>query len=73
MMASFLMTQLKSPTTGLAGGGTGKPGRLVINGEQVDPTLPRVLKAARSHIDGNGRRRRLWPRRHIARQNAGVI
>jgi N-methylhydantoinase B len=45
VMASFLMTQLKSPTTGLAGGGTGKPGRLVINGEQVDPTLPRLLKA----------------------------
>jgi N-methylhydantoinase B len=45
VMASFLMTQLKSPTTGLAGGGTGKAGQLVINGERVDPTLPRVLKA----------------------------
>jgi N-methylhydantoinase B len=44
-MASFLMTQLKSPTEGLAGGGSGKPGRLVINGQQVDPTAPRVLKA----------------------------
>ncbi|MCK9914294.1 hydantoinase B/oxoprolinase family protein [Microbacteriaceae bacterium K1510] len=45
VMASFLMTQLKSPTEGLAGGGAGKPGRLVINGQQVDPTAPRVLKA----------------------------
>ena len=45
VMASFLMTQLKSPTTGLAGGGTGLAGQLVINGERVDPTLPRVLKA----------------------------
>jgi N-methylhydantoinase B len=43
--ASFLMTQLKSPTTGLAGGGTGKPGQLVINGVKIDPTAPRVLKA----------------------------
>jgi N-methylhydantoinase B len=43
--ASFLMTQLKSPTTGLAGGGTGKAGRLVLNGEPIDPTMPRVLKA----------------------------
>lgn len=44
-VASFLMTQLKSPTLGLAGGGAGQPGRLVLNGEQIDPTLPRVLKA----------------------------
>jgi N-methylhydantoinase B len=43
--ASFLMTQLKTPTTGLAGGGSGKPGQLVINGEKTDPTAPRVLKA----------------------------
>ena len=43
--ASFLMTQLKSPTTGLAGGGTGKAGRLVLNGDTIDPTMPRVLKA----------------------------
>jgi N-methylhydantoinase B len=43
--ASFLMTQLKSPTSGLAGGGTGKPGQLVINGERTDPTAPRILKA----------------------------
>lgn len=45
VMASFLMTQLKSPTSGFAGGGSGKPGRLVINGTQVDPTEPRVLRA----------------------------
>ncbi len=45
IVASFLMTQLKSPTAGFAGGGSGKPGRLVINGSQVDPTEPRVLKA----------------------------
>lgn len=45
VMASFLMTQLKTPTAGFAGGGTGKPGRLVINGTQIDPTEPRVLKA----------------------------
>lgn len=45
VMASFLMTQLKAPTSGLAGGGAGKPGRLLINGSQVDPTEPRVLKA----------------------------
>ncbi|MCS0505070.1 hydantoinase B/oxoprolinase family protein [Ancylobacter mangrovi] len=45
VMTSFLMTQLKSPTAGFAGGSSGKPGRLVINGTQVDPTEPRVLKA----------------------------
>jgi N-methylhydantoinase B len=43
--ASFLMTQLKSVPAGLAGGGAGQPGRLVINGEQVDPTEPRILRA----------------------------
>jgi N-methylhydantoinase B len=43
--ASFLMTQLKSPTAGLAGGGSGSPGQLVINGEKTDPTAPRILKA----------------------------
>jgi N-methylhydantoinase B len=42
--ASFLMTQLKSPTAGFGGGGSGKPGRLLINGTQIDPTEPRVLK-----------------------------
>jgi N-methylhydantoinase B len=42
--ASFLMTQLKSSPAGLAGGGAGKPGRLVLNGQEVDPTEPRVLK-----------------------------
>jgi N-methylhydantoinase B len=47
--ASFLMTQLKAPTSGLAGGTPGKPGRLVLNGEAIDPTEPRVLKA-RDHI-----------------------
>ncbi|HTJ94990.1 MAG TPA: hydantoinase B/oxoprolinase family protein [Pararobbsia sp.] len=41
--ASFLMTQLKSAPPGLAGGGAGKPGQLLINGEVVDPTEPRVL------------------------------
>jgi N-methylhydantoinase B len=45
VMASFLMTQCKSPTKGLAGGGAGKPGRLLLNGEAIDPTNPRVLKA----------------------------
>lgn len=43
--ASFLMTQLKSVPAGLAGGGAGQPGRLVINGTQVDPTEPRLLRA----------------------------
>jgi N-methylhydantoinase B len=43
--ASFLMTQLKSVPAGLAGGGPGQPGRLLINGEQVDPTEPRILRA----------------------------
>jgi N-methylhydantoinase B len=43
--ASFLMTQLKSSPAGLAGGSAGKPGRLVVNGREVDPTEPRVLKA----------------------------
>jgi N-methylhydantoinase B len=43
--ASFLMTQLKSVPAGLAGGGAGQPGRLLINGEQVDPTEPRILRA----------------------------
>lgn len=41
--ASFLMTQLKSSPPGLAGGGAGKPGRLLINGQIVDPTEPRIL------------------------------
>ena len=44
-MASFLMTQLKSVPAGLSGGGAGQPGRLVVNGEQVDPTEPRILRA----------------------------
>ncbi len=43
--ASFLMTQLKSLPAGLAGGSAGKPGRLLINGEPVDPTEPKILKA----------------------------
>lgn len=43
--ASFLMTQLKSSPAGLAGGSAGQPGRLVVNGETVDPTEPRVLQA----------------------------
>jgi N-methylhydantoinase B len=43
--ASFLMTQMKSSPQGLAGGGAGKPGRLLLNAQQVDPTEPRVLKA----------------------------
>lgn len=43
--ASFLMTQLKSPTSGLAGGGPGQPGQLRIDGERIDPTMPRVLHA----------------------------
>jgi N-methylhydantoinase B len=41
--ASFLMTQLKSSPPGLAGGGAGQPGRLLINGQITDPTEPRVL------------------------------
>ena len=43
--ASFLMTQLKSVPAGLAGGGAGQPGRLTINGQVVDPTEPRILRA----------------------------
>lgn len=43
--ASFLMTQLKSVPAGLAGGGAGQPGRLIINDEQLDPTEPRILRA----------------------------
>ncbi len=43
--ASFLMTQLKSVPAGLAGGGAGQPGRLIINGQEVDPTEPRMLRA----------------------------
>jgi N-methylhydantoinase B len=43
--ASFLMTQLKSAPSGLAGGGSGQPGQLTINGQKTDPTAPRVLKA----------------------------
>jgi len=45
VMASFLMTQCRSPTRGLAGGGSGQPGQLLLNGERIDPTQPRVLKA----------------------------
>jgi N-methylhydantoinase B len=43
--ASFLMTQLKSVPAGLAGGGSGRPGRLLINGLEVDPTEPKTLNA----------------------------
>jgi N-methylhydantoinase B len=42
--ASFLMTQLKSVPEGLAGGGAGLQGRLMINGKSVDPTEPKILK-----------------------------
>lgn len=42
---SFLMTQMKSSPQGLAGGGAGQPGRLLLNGERIDPTEPRILKA----------------------------
>jgi N-methylhydantoinase B len=42
--ASFLMTRLKSPPPGLFGGKAGQPGRLVLNGQQIDPTEPRILK-----------------------------
>ena len=42
--ASFLMTQLKSVPSGLAGGGGGLQGRLVINGVDVDPTEPKTLQ-----------------------------
>jgi len=42
--ASFLMTQLKSVPSGLAGGGGGLQGRLLINGVDVDPTEPKTLQ-----------------------------
>lgn len=42
--ASFLMTQLKSVPSGLAGGGGGLQGRLLINGVAVDPTEPKALE-----------------------------
>ena len=42
--ASFLMTQLKSVPSGLAGGGGGLQGRLLINGVDVDPTEPKSLQ-----------------------------
>jgi N-methylhydantoinase B len=45
VMASFLMTQLKTPPPGLVGGGSGRTGRLLLNGVQVDPTEPKILKA----------------------------
>lgn len=41
---SFLMTQLKSAPEGLAGGGAGQPGQLLLNGVKIDPTEPRVLR-----------------------------
>lgn len=44
VMASFLMTQLRAPTSGLAGGSDGRPGQLAINGEKIDPNTPRVLR-----------------------------
>jgi N-methylhydantoinase B len=52
--ASFLMTQLKSVPQGLAGGGPGHPGRLLINGQVVDPTEPRVLRFR------TGQRQQAW-------------
>jgi N-methylhydantoinase B len=42
--ASFLMTRLKSAPPGLFGGASGQLGRLVINGQDVDPTEQRVLR-----------------------------
>lgn len=44
VMTSFLMTQCKSPTKGMSGGGEGKPGQLILNDQRIDPTMPRVLK-----------------------------
>jgi N-methylhydantoinase B len=41
---SFLMTRLKHPPTGLAGGKDGQRGRLVVNGMELDPTEQRILK-----------------------------
>jgi N-methylhydantoinase B len=40
---SFLMTQMRSPTDGLSGGGQGERGRLLLNGSEIDPTTPRIL------------------------------
>jgi N-methylhydantoinase B len=38
VVASFLMTRLKSPPAGLFGGESGQPGRLLLNGKPIDPT-----------------------------------
>src|SRR5690606_3070189 len=42
---SFLMTQMKSEPQSLAGSTNGTPGRLLINGEPVDPTEPKILQS----------------------------
>ena len=44
LTASFLMTRLKAPPSGLAGGDSGATGRLAINGVDVDPTAHCALK-----------------------------
>jgi N-methylhydantoinase B len=45
VIASFLMTKMKSAPQGVEGGGAGQAGRLLVNGEPIDPTEPRILKA----------------------------
>ncbi len=42
--ASFLMTRLKTPPSGLFGGDSGQRGKLVLNGDQIDPTEQRILQ-----------------------------
>jgi N-methylhydantoinase B len=45
VIASFLMTKMKSAPQGAEGGGPGKACRLLVNGEAIDPTEPRILRA----------------------------
>ncbi len=44
VVASFLMTRLKSAPPGLFGGQPGQLGRLLLNGEAIDPTDHRILQ-----------------------------
>ncbi len=44
-MTSFIMTRLKVPPNGLFGGADGQPGRLRLNGKDIDPADHWVLKA----------------------------
>jgi len=48
-VCSFIMTRLRTPSKGLAGGGNGKVGRVTVNGKPIDPAEHQILSAG-DHI-----------------------